>query len=143
MDFTLSEEQNMLVDTIRKMGQREKFKDLAQHIDETGEFPFELLKKFADLGLLGMTVSAEHGGGGQPAMNAILCIEELAKFSPMIAAPVFESNVGPVRVIDIFGTEEQKKTIVPGVCRRRIQRLRLHDRAGGGIRPHVPHDTRG
>ncbi len=117
MDFTLSEEQTMLVDTIRKMGQREKFKDLAKHIDETGEFPFDLLKKYADLGLLGMTVSTEHGGGGQPAMNAILCIEELAKFSPMIAAPVFESNVGPVRVIDIFGTEEQKKTIVPGVCR--------------------------
>ncbi len=116
MDFTLSEEQKMLVDTIRKMGQREKFKDLARHIDETGEFPFELLKKYAALGLLGMTVSPDHGGGGQPAMNAILCIEELAKFSPMIAAPVFESNVGPVRVIDIFGTEEQKKNIVPGVC---------------------------
>jgi alkylation response protein AidB-like acyl-CoA dehydrogenase len=117
MDFTLSEEQKMLVDTIRMMGQREKFKDLARHIDETGEFPFDLLKKYADLGLLGMTVSPEHGGGGQPAMNAILCIEELAKFSPMIAAPVFESNVGPVRVIDIFGSEEQKRTIVPGVCR--------------------------
>jgi butyryl-CoA dehydrogenase len=117
MDFTLSEEQKMLVDTIRTMGQREKFKELAKHIDETGEFPFDLLKKYADLGLLGMTISAEHGGGGQPAMNAILCIEELAKFSPMIAGPVFESNVGPVRVIDIFGTEVQKKTVVPGVCR--------------------------
>ncbi len=35
----------------------------------------------------------------------------------MIAAPVFESNVGPVRVIDMFGTEEQKKAIIPGVCR--------------------------
>lgn len=117
MDFTLSEEQQMLVETIRKMGQRDKFKDLAKHVDETGEFPFHLLKTYADMGLLGMTVSPEHGGGGQPAMNAILCIEELAKFSPMIAAPVFESNVGPVRVIDIFGTEEQKRTIVPGVCR--------------------------
>ncbi|MBP7737753.1 MAG: acyl-CoA dehydrogenase family protein [Spirochaetes bacterium] len=117
MDFTLSEEQQMLVDTIRKMGQRDKFKELAKHIDETGEFPFELLKKYSEMGLLGMTVSPDHGGGGQPAMNAILCIEELAKFSPMIAAPVFESNVGPVRVIDIFGTEEQKRTIVPGVCR--------------------------
>ncbi len=117
MDFTLSEEQKMLVDTIRTMGQREKFKELAKHIDETGEFPYDLLKKYAGLGLLGMTISTEHGGGGQPAMNAILCIEELAKFSPMIAAPVFESNVGPVRVIDLFGTEEQKKTVVPGVCR--------------------------
>jgi len=117
MDFTLSEEQKMLVDTIRTMGQREKFKELAKHIDETGEFPYDLLKKYAGLGLLGMTISTEHGGGGQPAMNAILCIEELAKFSPMIAAPVFESNVGPVRVIELFGTEEQKKTVVPGVCR--------------------------
>ena len=82
MDFTLNEEQKMLVDTIKTMGQREKFKELARHIDETGEFPYDLLKKYASLGLLGMTISAEHGGGAQPAMNAILCIEELAKFSP-------------------------------------------------------------
>ena len=116
MDFNLNEEQKMLVDTIRTMGEREKFKELARHIDETGEFPFDLMKKYAELGLLGMTVSSEYGGGGQPAMNAILCIEELAKFSPMIAAPVFESNVGPVRVIDLFGTDEQKKAIIPGVC---------------------------
>jgi butyryl-CoA dehydrogenase len=115
MDFTLSEEQKMLVNTIRTMGQREKFKELARHIDETGEFPFDLLEKYASLGLLGMTISVEQGGGSQPAMNAILCIEELAKFSPMIAGPVFESNVGPVRVIDIFGTKEQKEAIV-SVC---------------------------
>jgi len=117
MDFTLNEEQKMLVETIRTMGQREKFKELAKHIDETGEFPFGLLKKYADMGLLGMTLSTENGGGGQPAMNAVLCIEELARFSPMIAGPVFESNMGPVRVVDIFGTPEQKKTIVPGVCK--------------------------
>ncbi len=36
MDFTLNEEQKMLVDTIRTMGQGEKFKELARHIDETG-----------------------------------------------------------------------------------------------------------
>jgi len=116
MDFTLSDEQKMLIETIRTMGQREKFRDLAKHIDATGEFPYHLLEMFGKLGFLGMTLSVEHGGGGQPAMNAVLCIEELAKFSPMIAAPVFESNVGPVRVIDIFGTEEQKKAILPGVC---------------------------
>jgi butyryl-CoA dehydrogenase len=117
MDFTLSEEQKMLIETIRTMGQREKFKDLAKHVDQTSEFPHHLMEMYGKLGFLGMTLSPEHGGGGQPALNAILCIEELAKFSPMIAAPVFESNVGPVRVIDIFGTEEQKKTIVPAVCR--------------------------
>ncbi len=116
MDFTLSEEQKMLVETLRTMGERENFRELARKIDETCEFPFELLERYAEMGLLGMTLSTEHGGGGQPAVNAVLAVEELAKFSPMIAAPVFESNVGPVRVIDLFGTEEQKKRILPGVC---------------------------
>ncbi len=64
-----------------------------------------------------MTLSPDHGGGGQPALNALLAIEEMAKYSPIIAGPIFESNVGPVRVIDMFGTEEQRKTIVPGVCK--------------------------
>ncbi|TAL36212.1 MAG: acyl-CoA dehydrogenase [Spirochaetes bacterium] len=117
MDFTLTDEQKMLIDTIRTMGEREKFKDLAKHIDATGEFPYALMAKYAELGFLGMTLSPEYGGGGQSALNAIITIEELAKFSPMIAAPVFESNVGPVRVIDLFGTPEQKKAILPGVCR--------------------------
>ena len=99
------------------MGKRENFRELAAHIDATGEFPHHLIGKYAGMGLLGMTLSPEYGGGGEPSITAILAIEELAKHSPMIAAPVFESNVGPVRVIDMFGTEKQKKSIIPGVCK--------------------------
>jgi len=117
MDFDLNEEQRMLVDMLRTIGKREDFKKLAVEVDRTGEFPTQLVKKYAGLGLLGMTISPEHGGGGQPGINAILAIEELAKFSPMIATPVFESNIGPVRVIDTFGTQEQKSAIIPGVCK--------------------------
>ena len=116
MDFTLSEEQMILIDTIRKMGKRENFKELAVHIDATAEFPQKLMERYAQMGFLGMTLSSQYGGGGQPALNAIITIEELAKFSPMIAAPVFESSVGAVRVIDLFGSEEHKKNIIPGVC---------------------------
>ena len=117
MDFSFNDEQKLLVETIRAMGERENFKQLAVDIDARAEFPHHLLKKYADMDLLGMTLSPEYGGGGAPAINAIIAIEELAKFSPMIAAPVFESNVGAVRVIDLFGTEEQKQAIIPGVCR--------------------------
>ncbi len=117
MDFSFTKEQDMLIETLRTMGKRENFKELAAHVDATGEFPHHLMKKYADMGLLGMTLSSEYGGGGRPAIEAIIAIEELAKFSPMIAAAVFESNVGPVRVVDIFGTEEQKKSIIPGVCK--------------------------
>ncbi len=117
MDFDLNEEQRMLVDTLRSMGKREDFKGLAVEIDRTGEFPKHLAGKYAELGLLGMTLSPEHGGGGQPGISAIVAIEELAKFSPVIAAPVFESNIGPVSVINTFGSEEQKKSIIPSVCK--------------------------
>jgi alkylation response protein AidB-like acyl-CoA dehydrogenase len=116
MDFKLTQEQWMLVDTLRKMGQRANFRDLADRIDKTAEFPSHLLTSFAEVGLLGMILSPEYGGQGQEAMTAVLAIEELAKFSPIIAGPVFESNVGPVRAIDLFGTEEQKRAVIPGVC---------------------------
>ena len=117
MDFSLNDEQRMLLDTLRTMAERENFRELARKVDETGEFPFHLIPRYAEMGLLGMVLSTEHGGGGQPAINAILAIEELAKASPMVASPVFESNVGPVRVIDLFGTPEQKESILPGVCK--------------------------
>jgi len=117
MDFELSEEQHLLVNTIRDMGKREDFRKLAAETDRTAEFPEYLAGKYAALGLLGMTLSPEFGGGGQPGLNAVLAIEELAKFSPVIATPVFESNIGPVKVIDRFGTQEQKSGIIPGVCR--------------------------
>ncbi len=116
MDFSLTREQQMLLESLRDMAKRERFMDLAAEIDETGSFPYQLIPKYADMGLLGMTLSEAYGGMGESSLTAILAIEELAKYSPMIAAPVFESNVGPVRVIDMFGTEQQKKAIIPGVC---------------------------
>jgi butyryl-CoA dehydrogenase len=116
MNFTLSDEQNMLIQMIRNLGEREKFKELAKKVDETCEFPTHLIPLYSKLGLLGMTLSPKYGGGGQPLINAIIAIEELAKFSPMIAAPVFESCVGPIKAVDLLGTEEQKQRLIPGVC---------------------------
>lgn len=117
MNFELTEEQRMLIESLSSTAKREDFKKLAVEIDRGREFPRELIKKYAELGVLGMTLSPDHGGSGRPGIDAILCVEELAKFSPVLAMPVFESNIGPVRVIDTFGTEEQKRAIIPGVCR--------------------------
>lgn len=117
MDFSLNKEQTMLIQSLQDMGKREKFMELAAETDRTGEFPHYLMQKYAEMGLIGMSLSPEYGGEGEPSLTAILAIEALAKYSPMIAAPVFESNVGPVRVIDMFGTDEQKKRIIPGVCK--------------------------
>jgi butyryl-CoA dehydrogenase len=116
MDFKISQEQQMMLDTIRTMAKRENFRELAMEIERTGEYPHHLVPKFAEMGLLGMTLN-HPPAGGQPTLSAALAIEELAKSSAVIATSVFESNLGPIRVIDMFGTMEQKERLIPGVCR--------------------------
>ncbi len=120
MDFSLTKEQRMLLDSIRMLGKRENLKELAAEVDRTGEFPRSLIAKYAEMGLLGMVLPSAYGGQDMDSLTAVLAIEELAKFSPVIASPVFESNVGPVRVISMFGTEAQKQAVLPGVCQGKL-----------------------
>jgi alkylation response protein AidB-like acyl-CoA dehydrogenase len=74
-------------------------------------------KRLADLGLLALTLPEEFGGGGRPLIDALIVLEELAKASPVAAWPVFEASTGPARVIDLFGSDEQRKRILPAVAR--------------------------
>ena len=77
----------------------------------------ELLAEYADLGLLGISLTEKYGGGGLSSFEAILAIEELARVSPIAAGPVFETTVGPVKVVEQFGTEEQKQRFIPPPAR--------------------------
>ncbi len=121
MDFQLSEEQRILQQTVREFADRE-CKPLAGEWDRQACVPgHEVVDKIAALGLVGMCLPEEYGGGGQDLLSAILCIEQLARISPLCAAPVFESNVGPVRVIEYFGTEAQKRRFLPLVCKGEMQ----------------------
>ena len=116
MDFQLSEEQLMLQEMARNLSERE-FKDRESEWDQNEEFPREYLPKLAELGLLGITLPEEYGGGGRGAVDAILVIEQFARFSTSAALIVFEGSVGPVRVISNYGSEEQKRKYLPPVCR--------------------------
>lgn len=117
MDFQLNEEQKMLKSMVHDVAEKE-FRPKVAEWEASGEwFHEEHIKKLADLGLLGMTLPEEYGGQGRTAFEAILAIEELARVWPGCAFPVFESSVGPVRVIEQFGTEEQKRKYIPPVCR--------------------------
>ena len=65
----------------------------------------------------GITLPVEHGGGGQPLLHALIVIEEIARASQIAAFPIFEASTGPARVIDLFGTEEQRARFLPPVAR--------------------------
>jgi alkylation response protein AidB-like acyl-CoA dehydrogenase len=117
MDFQLTEEQMMLKKMVHDLAEKEFRPQAAEWEVKAEHMPLTYLKKLADLGLLGLCLPVKYGGQGRSAFEAVLAIEELARISSVCASPIFESNVGPVKVIEQFGTEEQKQKYLPPVCR--------------------------
>ena len=74
-----------------------------------------LVKRYAEMGFLGINVSSALGGLGLGNIEALVVLEEFAKISSAVAFPIFESSVGPVRAIEHFGSDELKRRVVPAV----------------------------
>lgn len=116
MDFTLSDEQLALQDTVRKFAQTE-LPNIAVEIEKSAQPPsHELVKRYAEMGFLGVNLPEELGGLGLSHLDAVLVLEEVAKISPAVAFPIFESCFGPSLAIAHFAPEELKQRIVPKVC---------------------------
>jgi alkylation response protein AidB-like acyl-CoA dehydrogenase len=116
MNFTLSEEQKALQDSVRKFAQTE-LPEIAKQIEETGHPPnIEIRKRFGELGYLGVNLSAKYGGSGGSHLDAVIILEELAKISIAVAFPVFESCFGPSLAIAHFGSETLKDWLLPDIC---------------------------
>ncbi|MYI21100.1 MAG: acyl-CoA dehydrogenase family protein, partial [Acidimicrobiia bacterium] len=82
---------------------------------ERTPFPDAERRRLAELGYMGMGLPTEYGGGGADLLDSLIVIEELAKAAPTAAFGVFEANTGPARVVDLFGTPEQKQRLLPPV----------------------------
>ncbi|QFG36167.1 alkylation response protein AidB-like acyl-CoA dehydrogenase [Paracoccus pantotrophus] len=117
MDFRLTEIQRDLQEAARKFA-RSELVDLARELEEKAEpVPHEWVRRYAELGFLGINVAEEYGGMGLGNLEALLVVEEFAKISSAVAFPVFESCVGPVRAIEHFAPESLKARVIPAVCR--------------------------
>ncbi len=116
MDFTLNDEQRALQDTVRRFATAE-LPEIAHRVEDDDEPPGpEVLRRFADLGLLGVNLPAEYGGGGLSHFDAVLVLEEIAKISNAVAFPIFESSFGPSLAVAHFAPEEMRKRLLPKVC---------------------------
>ena len=116
MDFRLSPEQEQLRDTARRFAKSE-LPELARKMEETNEpLPREMVKRYAELGFLGINLPAEYGGHDAGHLEAVLVLEELAKVSPAVAFPMFESCFGPILAIAHFAPEELRRRLIPAVC---------------------------
>ena len=116
MDFTLSEEQQALQQSVRRFAKKE-LPEIARQIEASDEPPdMELRRRFAELGYLGVNLDSSYGGAGMSHMDAVLVLEEIAKISIAVAFPIFESCFGPALAIAHFGSEKMKNDILPKVC---------------------------
>jgi alkylation response protein AidB-like acyl-CoA dehydrogenase len=112
MDFTHSEHQLMIRDTVRDFSEL----NIRPHVmewDEEQTFPMELFKKLGALGLMGIMVPEAYGGAGLGYFEYITAIEEISKICGSIGLSYAAHNSLCTGHILQFGTEDQKKKYLP------------------------------
>ncbi|HZY31184.1 MAG TPA: acyl-CoA dehydrogenase [Candidatus Methylomirabilis sp.] len=119
MDFELSEEQKAVQKMVRDFAERE-IAPVAQGLDEREEFPAEIVRKLADLGLMGILVPKEHGGAAMDYISYALVLEELGRYDASVALTVESHNSLCSNHIYLAGTEAQKRTYLPRLSSGRV-----------------------
>ena len=110
--MNLTSEQKMLQDTVRKFVKSE-LEPVAQDIEESGEFPVEIVRKLAELGLLAILVPEQYGGVAFDTLSFALSLSEISKTSSSTALILLTHNAKVTVPIARFGKEEQKTTYLP------------------------------
>ncbi|KPL03028.1 MAG: acyl-CoA dehydrogenase [candidate division Zixibacteria bacterium SM23_73_2] len=107
MDFLLSEEQKKLRDLTREIAQRYVLPKRSYY-DETEEFPWDLVKVFAEAGLFKCLIPKEYGGEGGRITDICIVTEELSKVCAGIALSFAGTGLGAYPIL-LFGNENQKQ----------------------------------
>ncbi|HMM11497.1 MAG TPA: acyl-CoA dehydrogenase family protein [Bacteroidales bacterium] len=115
MNFDLSEEHQLIRQTVRDFAERE-IKPVAQELDEKELFSTALTLRMGELGLFGMTLPEAYGGQGLDTLSYIIAVEELARVDGSQAATLAAHNSLGIGPIYYYGTEEQKRKYLPALC---------------------------
>ncbi len=107
MDFQLTEEQQMVRETIRDFALTELAPTIAER-DEKEEYPHEAIKKLGELGFLGVTVPPEYGGAGLDMISYVIAVEELGRVDASTSIIVSVTNSLVCYPLELFANEDQK-----------------------------------
>ena len=116
MDFELTEEQEMIRRMVRDFAEKE-IVPIAGEMDEQGEFPWEIIRKMAPLGFLGLPIPEEYGGAGIDNVSFAIAMEEIARASGSIAITLDAHVSLACEAILQFGSEEQKRKYLAPLAR--------------------------
>src|ERR1051325_6927861 len=87
MDFDLPDDHELLRRTVRDFAEGE-VAPVAEELDRTKSFPYEIVRKMGDLGLMGIPFSEEYGGGGADTLAYAIAVEELARVDSSVCITV-------------------------------------------------------
>src|SRR5215210_6410778 len=112
MDFDLSDDHRLIQETVRDFA-RQEIAPVAEELDREKRFPYEIVAKLGELGLMGIPFPEEYGGGGADTLSYALAIEELARIDASVCITVAAHTSLGTMGIHLWGTEEQKQDWLP------------------------------
>ncbi|WP_346429775.1 acyl-CoA dehydrogenase family protein [Daejeonella sp. H1SJ63] len=112
MNFSLSENQQMIIGTVRDFAEKH-IRPNVMEWDESQTFPVEVFKKLGDTGLMGVLVPEEYGGAGLGYFEYVSVISEIAKVCGSIGLSLAAHNSLCTGHILAFGSDEQKRRWLP------------------------------
>jgi butyryl-CoA dehydrogenase len=118
MDFNLTRQQEMLRDTVHEFAETE-LAPRALELDERGEFPFDIVRRTAEMGLLGIITPREYGGTNMGHLARMLAVEEISRVYPPLGFFFQTAQMGTY-TLQTYGTEEQKNKYIPPICKGEI-----------------------
>jgi short-chain 2-methylacyl-CoA dehydrogenase len=115
MDFDLSPDHELIRRTVRDFAEGE-VAPVAEELDRTKAFPYEIVAKLGKLGLMGIPFPLEYGGGGGDTLAYALAVEELTRVDSSVAITVCAHTSLGTQPIHLFGSERQKREWLPQLC---------------------------
>src|SRR5919112_570689 len=115
MDFDLSDEQQAVRRLARDFADGE-VRPVAEELDRDKRFPYEIVAKLGELGLMGIPYPEEYGGGGADNLSYALAIEELARVDSSVAITVAAHTSLGTWPVYAYGSDELKAEWLPRLC---------------------------
>src|SRR5467141_1800436 len=109
---TFAEDEILFRDNIRQFAD-EKVRPLVREMDEKGVFDQGLIHQFFQLGLMGIEIPEQFGGGGGKSFEAILAVEEMSRVDASAGVVVDVQNTLVNNALLRWGSEEQKGQYLP------------------------------
>lgn len=126
----LSEEEIMFRDTVRSFAE-ENIKPLVKRMDEEATFDKDLVKKFFDLGIMGIEIPEEYDGSASSFFNSILLVEEFSRIDASAGVMVDVQNTLVNNAFVRWGSEELKKKYLPRLAKESVGSYALSESGSG------------